>query len=96
MRESFVDCIVKVRLGSFRKVYRVLFVQCRVYIEDPTRISGGIYKESCNNKSMYGYMLSNLSPSPNPCKSTDKHWHRCITQLNAVVGSSALYTLVQT
>ena len=23
------------------------------------------YKESCNNKPMYGYMLPNLSPSPN-------------------------------
>ena len=23
------------------------------------------YKESCNNKTMYGYMLHNLSPSPN-------------------------------
>ena len=22
------------------------------------------YKESCNNKPMYGYMLPNLSPSP--------------------------------
>ena len=24
-----------------------------------------LYKESCNNKPMYGYMLPNLSPSPN-------------------------------
>ena len=23
------------------------------------------YEESCNNKPMYGYMLPNLSPSPN-------------------------------
>ena len=23
------------------------------------------YKESCNNKPMYGYILPNLSPSPN-------------------------------
>ena len=31
------------------------------------RIKGIVssYKESCNNKPIYGYMLPNLSPSPN-------------------------------
>ena len=27
-----------------------------------------LYKESCDNKPMYGYMLPNLSPSPNYTK----------------------------
>ena len=36
--------------------------------EEPEDYTNGVvssYKESCNNKPIYGYMLPNLSPSPN-------------------------------
>ena len=34
------------------------------YMRNETQVVSS-YKESCNNKPMYGYTLPNLSPSPN-------------------------------
>ena len=48
---SFGAFLVAEGRNSYDQIFRSVHIQA--------------YKESCNNKPMYGYILPNLSPSPN-------------------------------
>ena len=71
MHYSFnMNCSGKFKIEYIPLMYFLYILTCNTivinYFQSTTVTTVvSLYKESCNNKPMYGYMLPNLSPSPN-------------------------------